>query len=329
MLANALTSQAATLDPTTLTWTESDGTGKADGHDEEAWTLLWNGKLLTVDCNVQNMGSELYTYTSGTWVSGGSTKVQLSDLGSSTDSHEIGPAALRPDGTVFVAGATGHNSVYDSIARTWTAAPDFPLVGGQQLDIADGPSAVLPNGNILMAASPGVFQTGTRFFEWDGKALTEVATVPNAVNDSSYQQSMLVLPTGEIMLTDQSAQVMLYTGRTADTSGWAPVIETAPTTFAHASTISISALRANGVTQGAGYGDDGQTSTNYPIVRITNVGTGHVRFAYTRGQSSSTIKPTAVVSFKADIPSTIELGASRLEVIANGVASAPVNVTVD
>jgi hypothetical protein len=88
---------------------------------------------------------------------------------------------LRPDGTVFIAGATGHTAVYDSTTGKWRAGPDFPTVAGEgQLDVADGPGALLPNGNVLIAASAGDFQTPTHFFEWDGTNLTQVASPASA-----------------------------------------------------------------------------------------------------------------------------------------------------
>ncbi|HEY6459793.1 MAG TPA: hypothetical protein VIY73_06565, partial [Polyangiaceae bacterium] len=50
MLADCCSTNAAVLDPATLTWT-AFGSGKADINDEEGWTLLPNGDLLTVDTN--------------------------------------------------------------------------------------------------------------------------------------------------------------------------------------------------------------------------------------------------------------------------------------
>lgn len=48
MLASKLSKQQALLDPKTLTWTIT-GTNKADVNSEEGWTLLPNGKVLTID----------------------------------------------------------------------------------------------------------------------------------------------------------------------------------------------------------------------------------------------------------------------------------------
>ena len=107
MLANAVSTQQALLNATTLTWT-STGTGKADSNNEEGWTLLPNGLVLTVDANSNNTHAERYSPRLGKWASAGSTIVQLTDPGS----HELGPAVLRPNGTVFATGATGHNAIY-------------------------------------------------------------------------------------------------------------------------------------------------------------------------------------------------------------------------
>jgi hypothetical protein len=48
MQANCCTTQAALLNPTTLTWTAT-GSGKFDVNDEDGWTLLPTRKVLTVD----------------------------------------------------------------------------------------------------------------------------------------------------------------------------------------------------------------------------------------------------------------------------------------
>jgi hypothetical protein len=83
MLANCCTEQQAILDPVTLTWTAT-GTGKFDENDEEGWTLLPSGRVLTVDAYVNDYdpngtNSEIYDPSTGSWSSSGSTIVQLWD----------------------------------------------------------------------------------------------------------------------------------------------------------------------------------------------------------------------------------------------------------
>ena len=61
-----------------------------------------------------------------------------------------------------------------------------------------------------MMASPRLWQSPT-FLEWDGTTLTEVPGPPNAPIDGSYYGNMLMLPTGQILLTDFSKDIEIYT----------------------------------------------------------------------------------------------------------------------
>jgi hypothetical protein len=326
MVANCCTTQEALLDAANLTWTAT-GSGKADINDEEGWTLLPNGEVLTVDANNDNTTSEIYNPNTGSWTSAGSTIVQLEDPAS----HELGPALLRPDGTVIATGATGHNSVYNSANGKWTAAPDFPKVNGQQLDIADGPAALLPSGNVLVMTSPGVYNTGAYFFEWNGSTWTSVPGTPNAPDDSSYYGNMLVLPTGQILLTDFSSDIELYNSSGSPEPSWAPTITSVPTALKPGKTYTVEGTQLNGLSQGAAYGDDVQAATNYPLVRITNNATGHVFNCLTDSPSSMGVATGSLVvsaSFTLPKKADIEVGASELTVVANGIVSTPVSVTV-
>jgi hypothetical protein len=205
MLGNSCTVQAALLDHATLTWT-STGRGKFDTNNEEGWTLLPNGKVLTVDAYVPinipyittGTNSEIYVPASGKWHSAGSTIVQLWDSWltcgelsgepNTGPTFEVGPAVLRPDGTVFYSGSNtcgpgfpGHTAIYDSNTGSWTAGPDFP----DALNIADGPAVLEPNGKVLVMASPGFGDPPSTFLEWDGQHLDE-APPPDAAFDGSF-----------------------------------------------------------------------------------------------------------------------------------------------
>jgi hypothetical protein len=276
MVANCCTTEAALLNAKLLTWTAT-GTGKADVNDEEGWTLLPSGDVLTVDTEGANLNSEIYNPASGSWSSAGNTVVQLSNPATG----EIGPAVLRPDGTVLYTGALGHNAVFNTVTSTWSAAPDFPHFRGQQLDISDGPAALLPNGNVLCMTSPGVSSANVHFFEWDGARFKEVAKTPNSLTDASYYGRMLVLPTGQLLLTDGSRDVELYTSTGGPDPAWAPNITKVPKKLTHGKSATLSGTQLNGLSQGVGYGDDAQAASNYPLVRITNNATGHVFYART------------------------------------------------
>jgi hypothetical protein len=85
----------------------------------------------------------------------------------------------------------------------------------------------------------------------------------------------------------------------------------------------------NGMTQGGFYGDDAQMATNYPLVQIVNVATGHVFFARTHGHSAMAVAYTKEVVTQFDVPAGIETGASQLIVVTNGIPSAPSAITVN
>ncbi len=334
MLADCCTKDQALLDAKTLTWTPT-GAGKFDIHDEEGWTLLPNKKVLTVDAYVgqydaTGMNFETYDPSSGKWTSpGGGTAVQLWDSaadcgGSHFASFEVGPAVLRPDGSVFATGANAcgpaHTAIYQG---SWKAGPDFP----DDLGISDGPAALEPNGKVLMMASPLIFSYPSTFLEFDGQNLTTVPPAPNAANDSSYYGNMLVLPTGQILFTDFFF-VSVYNPTGTYDPAWAPVIQQAPTTVSPGGSYVISGHLFNGLSQGAAYGDDAQSATNYPIVRITNNATGHVFYSRTHDHSSMAVAFGGLVSTHFDVPAAQESGPSKLVVVANGIPSQPFDVNV-
>ncbi|MGH7295376.1 MAG: hypothetical protein ACRELB_10605 [Polyangiaceae bacterium] len=332
-LADCCSTNAATLDPRSLTWT-AFGSGKADINDEEGWTLLPSGDLLTVDANnvADLQHTELFKPRSGTWSSAGDTPDLLADLAADySGSHELGPTLLRPDGTAFAVGATGHSAIYHTQSGRWTAGPDFPNVAGEgQLDTADGPAALLPNGHALVASSWGVFNWPLHMFDFDGRNLTEIATPPGGVWDSSYNTTLLVLPSGQILFTDFSNDVEIYTPPGKADREWAPSIDESCglERLQPGQTYTLSGRQLNGLSQGSAYGDDAQQATNYPLVRITNRATGHVVYARTHDRTYAGVAPHARSSTSFDVPAGTEPGDSTLVVVANGIASDPVEVQV-
>jgi hypothetical protein len=337
MQANCCSTQSALLDPRTLTWTPT-GTGKSDVNDEEGWTLLPNDEVLTVDAYVfaytpTGTNSELYNPWSGSWSSAGSTIVQLWDSaaacgGASVSSSEVGPAVLRPDGTVFYTGANscgpGNTAIYDSHRGKWRAGPQFP---GDE-DIADGPAALEPNGKVLMMTSPLIYNAPASFYEWDGHSLNAVPGTPNAPNDSSYYGNMLVLPTGQILLTDFSNDVEVYTPLGRPDASWRPVVVFTSPVVSPGKTYPLAGIRLAGMSQGAAYGDDVQANTNFPLVRITNLRTGHVFYSRTHDFSSVAVASDDISWTQFDVPAGQEAGLSQLQVVASGIASDPVTVLV-
>ena len=319
----------AFFDPKTLSWTPADTlNSKFDAYDEEGFTLLPDGKILSVDTYLFGMGStgtnaELYDPATGMWSLTANTPTQMWDAAG----HEMGPAVLRANGTVFQAGAVPVTAIYHTKTSSWTAGPDFP----DNLDIADGPAALETNGKVLMMASIGYLQRPSTFLEWDGKHLRPIAGPPNAGIDSSFYGHMLELPTGQILFTDFSNDVEVFTpkaegrkereeddDRTAD---WAPKVLFSPFAVAKGHTYQVSGYRFAGMSQGAAYGDDYQSATNYALVRLTNLESGHVFYARTHDPSSYALQSREVQKTHFDVPAHMERGIAKMEVVTNGLAS--------
>jgi hypothetical protein len=261
--------------------------------------------------------------------------VQLwdSDCKRGTGSFEVGPAVLRPDGTVFYTGASdcapGHTAVYNSSTGKWIKGPDF--ANGDAAN--DAPAALEINGNVIVEASPfsPTFSAPAKFYEWNGSKLNAFPAPPNAVSTPSFFGHLMVLPNGQIMYTDYSTDVEFLTSTGTFTSTWRPTITSVSAKLIHgAKNNPISGTRFNGLSQASAYGDDFQNATNYPLVRITNKATGHVFYCKTHGHSTMGVATgSKIVSTNFDVPMGIETGASMLVVVANGIPSTPVAVTVN
>ena len=333
-------------------------TGKtsADSHnDEEGWILLPDGTVFTTEIWNSNDATETpaltYSPVTKVWSSAGIAPdplVLVSKGGVTYD--ETGPAVLRPDGTVFASGGTGFNDIYDTSNGIWSSGPSFPTIVDtyhagscsissktEQLAAADAPAALLPDGNVLIAPGPIDSQSTCEwvppsvFFEFDGTTLTQVAQPTFAPQVPSYVGRLLVLPTGQVMYTDNANFIELYTESGTPNASWAPTITTSPATVIPGGTnYSISGTQFNGLSQAASFGDEDETATNYPLVRITNKASHHVFYAKTHDHSTMGVATgSAIVSTNFDVPSNMETGASSLVVVANGIPSKTVSITVN
>ena len=152
----------------------------------------------------------------------------------------------------------------------------------------------------------------------------------NAHHDASFYGHFLELPSGQLLFTDFSSDIEVFTPSGTYNQAWAPTISTAPTSVVRGSTYTISGTQFNGLSQGAAYGDDFQGATNFPLVRIVNNATGHVFYCRTHDHSTMAVATGGkTVSTRFDVPANTETGASQLFVVANGIASPFSSVTVN
>jgi len=83
----------------------------------------------------------------------------------------------------------------------------------------------------------------------------------------------------------------------------------------------------NGLSQCSVYGDDVSVATNYPIARLLLPG-GKVRYLRTHDHSTMGIATGgAGVSTHVDFPANLS-GPARMQIVANGIASNPIALTI-
>jgi hypothetical protein len=351
----------ALLDPIDLTWTAT-GFNQAGYEGENGWTLLPgmndspSGSVLTVNNEYAfpltdgRVSERYFPPPFGFWIPAGSTLVELYPCDFSAGlGCEIGPAVLRPDGTVFAEGASFdtavpantafyHTSQSDPDYATWTAGPVFPCTGPNNtppcLGATDAPASLLPNGNVLVDAGPSE-GTPTSFFEFTLNNQW-ISVSPPTSGDKPYLGRMLLLPTGQVLFTDQSDFIYIYTPSNQNYDpAWAPQIARCPP-IACIFPIqlqdgnTISGLQLNGLSQGAMFGDDAQMATNYPLVRITPLdGSGDVYYCRTHDHSSMGVATgNLLVSTVFDCSGVPYFVYAGLQVVANGIPSNPIVVYV-
>ena len=333
VIAFKFRTKMAALNPKTLKWSPLVSKGK-NGHmtAEEGWVLQPDGTFLTVDVKAHPR-SELYDPKSGVWIDEGDTaNVDLRGAQNCCGTcipygkhnqkcydppGETGAGVRRPDGTVFFSGSmpdgqsVAHTAIWTPPAKgkkgTWAAGPDFP--NGDQA--FDDPVSILPNGNVLVEGASG------ELYEFDGTHL-------NNTSINGYG-SLMPLPTGEVLVGGYATYKTTGTYQ----QSWAPTISNAPSSVTRGQTYQVSGTQFNGLNQGAAFGDEFDSHTNYPLVRITNNSTGHVFYCRTHDHSTMGVATgSQTVSTNFDVPSGMESGASQLVVVANGIPSTAVNVTV-
>lgn len=343
-------------------WTTTAG-GKVAGDrsDEEAWVKLPDNSILSYDVFASQGGTfqaQRYVPSTNSWVNastlGSPAPSILSDPTTTTadptkdlgQGSEMGPGFLLPDGRVFYFGANGKTAYYTPSTDTWTAGPQEPSQGTTQLAATDDPGAMLPNGHILIALSPlgyipvkngqqqGYnFPTPSYIYEYDPVAQTFTDVSPgsggrggNSISDNAYGLNMVVLPTGQVLLADEQGALQVFNEdpSTGPQDAWRPTISNIVSNGD--GTYTLTGTQLNGISEGANYGDDNESASNYPILQFTD-GSGNIFYARTYNWSSTGV---ATGSTPVTTQFTLPAGHTSLSdftsivVIANGIPSNPV-----
>jgi hypothetical protein len=312
-----------------LTNTYSSAPSSHGCADEASYVKLPDNSILFIQNPIvtANYRSERYIPATNQWVQDAFLPDSLWKFG------EIGTGMLLPNGKAIFFGASGHTAYYtpsgNASAGSWIAGPDLP----SGLGTPDAPAALLPNGHILLAASPiptsdtTVFLTPAYLFEFDytNNTFTPVPVPGGAgsVNTTCYELNMLNLPDGSVMLSDMGdTHYYVYQSTGSPLAMAKPTISQITQ---QGCKFAITGTLFNGISEGSSYGDDWQTATNYPIIRLT-LGSNvyYARsFNWNRtGVQTGSLADTAQFT----LPAGLKAGIYSVVVTANGVASDPMSL---
>jgi hypothetical protein len=341
LLGSIRDNATALFDPVAGTF--AAGPAKGDSSSEESFALLPDNTVLAVQCtNIPN--AEKFLPGTG-WVPAGATPTILPQACPGFVA-EIGASVLLADGRLFAIGASGNTALYappvdPAQQGTWSAGPTLRDATGTTMFPMDAPAVLLPNGKVLLVGSPAPpckYPPPSTFFEYDpdSNIVGQIAAPPvpplpdgRPLGDPCYVLRFLLLPTGQVLLSDNLKFIAVYTPDGAPKQSWQPTITSCPKNLTPGASYTLEGQQLNGLSQAVYYGDDATMATNYPLVRLRNQSTGRVWYCRTSGHSTMGVATgTALHATTFAVPAAVDTGATDLVVIANGIASAPLTVNI-
>ncbi len=223
----------------------------------------------------------------------------------------------------------------------WEPGPLSPSVSHDVELGTSRPACLEPSGRVLVLM-PTLTNSGApwELLECDGGTTSSVTypAVPSPVPFPQLDQDtqMLTLPSalpgGEVLLTgpapgSSASAVYVFEPDGSPDSAWAPQNLVLPPVIPPGSDYTLEGTQLNGLSQVV-YGQN-SSPTNYPLVRIRNLKTGHVFYCRTSNHkivatgapSMGVATDTELVSTDVSVPANVEHGVSELCVIANGIAT--------
>jgi hypothetical protein len=219
------------------------------------------------------------------------------------------------------------------------------MINGMEMTIGieDRPGTMLVTGNVLFGAGVRVGPSQSSpswFFEFDGTAFHRTTDPPNYV-DLVFATRLLMLPNGDAMFCrqDDASFYAYHSDSAVPQDSWRPVIQSCPSSLQPGTTVQISGLQFNGLSQVNGYGDDFMNATNYPLVErgeqsdqpravLPDARSYDGGWEWKHGNFDGVATGNAVITTNLDIPGDIDAGDSMLYVVANGIPSQGFPVTV-
>ena len=203
-------------------------------------------------------------------------------------------------------------------------AQEWQLIETPNSSIGDEPLAALPSGNVLIAVGR-INQSA--FYEYNptSNAWMNVPNVPSSLASDPRVDvmNMTVLPSGQVLVTGAGgSHVFLYTPDGGPLEAWKPAVVSIAPISPGSTTSWVSGWGLNGISEGGVFGDDNSTSSNYPLVQLTDR-FGRVTYATTANWTTTQVGDN-FEGFQFTPPANLPYGEYTLRVIASGIASDPV-----
>ena len=349
-------SYAEKYHPKTGTWTgisPSDGTahgtipqlsGNAVGEELGPLLRLQDGRVLAIGATQH---TALYNPATNTWAAGPDIRGTLNGIPSPFGADDA-PGAVLPNGHVMfaadagVAGFTSSGNITSGSAVI-TGIPSTAILqvlwgvngagipGGSFIASVDSPTQVTINNSATATTSGvaiswgGTFSNPTELFDFDPQ-INKISQVTSALPDGNlsfegcYPSRMLILPTGQLLFSDGSSQLWVYTSSGGPDPKLRPVITNVR--YQDDGKFRLTGFQLDGQSAGAAYGDDDQMDANYPIVRLVN-SSGNVFYARTSDWSKIAVGDAGRETVEFTLNPGVTPGDYSLIVSGAGISSLP------
>ncbi len=298
---------------------------------------LQDDRILAIGANGH---TAIYTPSTGAWVQG----PDITNKGGHF-AAEGGPAAILPNGDVLFAADAGLGATVTATVVTgsttvtvsstvglqigWTiSGTNFPagsvIVGLTSNQVIMNSNATTSGTGIPLTFSGGVSSPPTRLFVFSA-ATNTIAPVSTPITDTTLssvgasQTRMLVLPNEQVLFTDSSTQLWIYTPDGAPSTALLPAVtQVVP---ANGGAYLLTGTQLNGQSAGASQGDGVEMDENYPVISLRS-GSGAIYWARTSNWSYAGVgggTTPQTVSFTLD--PTVPIGPYALVVSGAGLSS--------
>jgi hypothetical protein len=323
-------------------------TSSALGHELGPALRLLDGRIFEIGANGH---TALYTPASNSWapgpdivdlVNGGLFGTDDAPAAITPNGHVIFAADAGPQGVISSGDTNAGSSIITGIPSTAGLRAGWIVKGkgiptNARISTVDSPSQIQltlsatdTNVGVTLQVG-GTFSNPTLIFDFDPSAgtinnVSPAFTDANLLHASAYSTRMLVLPTGQVLFSDNGRQLWVYTADGPVNPALRPVIS--QVTYNGGGNFVLAGNQLNGQSAGASYGDDVQSDENYPIVRLVN-SSGNVYYSRTTNWSSVGVgvgSGSETVNFRLN--SALTPGNYSLAVSGAGMSSFPISIHI-